>query len=343
MNTSARPVVISAPAPRDIDLIFTSSAKENLFARYEIVECEPDGLFGLSDETLANARYVLGQPPIDEDLLARMHSLKAVLNVEGNLFNNMPYDRLFERGIHVLATMAVFAEPVGEMGLAMALDLARNVSGADRDFQEGRESWGLESNGTARLISGSTIGFIGFGELGRALHRLLVGFRADIQVFDPWLPSSILKDYDVTPASLNDVLEQSDVVFVVAAVTSENEGFLAAPQFAKMKKGASLILLSRAATVDFDALIEAVQQGHIKAASDVFPQEPMPADHPVRMLDGFLRSAHRAGAMDVAFKRMGDMVLEDMDLMDRGLPPMRCRRAERETVSMMRSMPVEKS
>jgi phosphoglycerate dehydrogenase-like enzyme len=63
----------------------------------------------------------------------------------------------------------------------------------------------------------------------------------------------------------------------------------------------------------------------------------------VRKLKGFLRSAHRAGALDSAFKKMGDMVLEDMDLMDRGLPPMRCKRAERETVSRMRSRPVTKN
>ncbi|TIU77530.1 MAG: hydroxyacid dehydrogenase, partial [Mesorhizobium sp.] len=66
-------------------------------------------------------------------------------------------------------------------------------------------------------------------------------------------------------------------------------------------------------------------------------------NHPVRSLSGFLRSAHRAGALDVAFKRMGDMVLEDMDLVDRGLPPMRSKRAERETVSRMRSKPVDRN
>jgi len=62
--------------------------------------------------------------------------------------------------------------------------------------------------------------------------------------------------------------------------------------------------------------------------------------HPVRALPGFLRSAHRAGALDIAFKRMGDMVLEDMDLIDRGLPPLR---SKRETVSRMRSKPVDRN
>ena len=110
-----------------------------------------------------------------------------------------------------------------------------------------------------------------------------------------------------------------------------------------MRKGAAFILLSRAGVVDFPALMDAVRSGHIVAASDVFPQEPLAQDHPVRTLPGFLRSAHRAGALDIAFKRMGDMVLEDMDLIDRGLPPMRSKRAERETVSRMRSKPVDKN
>ena len=74
-----------------------------------------------------------------------------------------------------------------------------------------------------------------------------------------------------------------------------------------------------------------------------FPRSRWRTDHPVRTLPGFLRSAHRAGALDVAFKRMGDMVLEDMDLIDRGLPPLRGKRAERETVSRMRSKPVDRN
>ena len=127
----------------------------------------------------------------------------------------------------------------------------------------------------------------------------------------------------------------------MASVTSENRGFLNAEAFAKTRRGARLILLSRADVVDFPALMDAVRSGQILAASDVFPGEPLAHDHPVRELEGFLRSAHRAGALDCAFKKMGDMVLEDMELLDGGLPPMRCKRAERETVSKMRSRPVD--
>lgn len=337
------PLVISAPHPRTLDLIFTPTARRTLDATYEIVEVEPETVDRLDAVTLAHARYIIGQPPLSRATLEKMTALRCILNVESNLFNNMPYDYLFERGIHVVTTGAVFAEPVAELGIAMALNLARGIVDADLAFRQGTELWGLDGNSSARLLSHADVGIVGFGELGKALNRLLSGFRTRTKVFDPWMPASILREHGVEPASLTQVLTLSDFVFVVASVTTENRGFLDAEAFASMRKGAAFILLSRADVVDFAALIDAVRSGRIVAASDVFPQEPLALDHPVRQLPGFLRSAHRAGALDQAFTKMGDMVLEDMDLMDRGLPPMRCKRAERETVSRMRSRPVDKS
>lgn len=340
---SDRPLVISAPEPRTLDLIFTPAALERLRARYRIVETTAPALGSLPESELAQARYIIGQPPIPPALLERLKSLRCVFNVESNLIDNMPYETLFSRGIHVVTTGLVFAEPVAELGLAMALNLARDIVDADLAFRRGEELWGGDGNARARLLSGAEVGIIGFGDLGKALNRLLSGFRTRTRVFDPWLPPSTLLDQGVTPATLDEVLSSSDFVFVVASVTSENQGFLGAEAFARMRRNAALILLSRAGVVDFAALMDAVRSGHILAASDVFPEEPPAGDHPVRSLPGFLRSAHRAGALDVAFKRMGEMVLEDMDLLDRGLPPMRCKRAERETVSRMRSRPVDRN
>ena len=338
-----KPVVISAPDPRSLDLIFTPAARAALHAGYDLVEADPGAIAALDGGILAKARYLVGQPALSRETLGRMAALRAIFNVETNLVDNMPYEVLFERGIHVLTTGAVFAEPVAELGLALALDLARNIVDADLAFRNGQELWGGDGNRQARLMSGSDIGIVGFGDLGKALNRLLAGFRARVRVYDPWLPPSVLVEHGVMPASLEEVLSGSDFVFVVASVTSENEGFLGTESFASMRRGSIFILLSRAGVVDFPALMQAVRSGHILAASDVFPEEPVAGDHPVRSLPGFLRSAHRAGALDVAFKRMGDMVLEDMDLMDRGLPPMRCKRAERETVSRMRSKPVDRN
>jgi phosphoglycerate dehydrogenase-like enzyme len=340
---SYKPLILCAPEPRSLHTIFTDAALAQLYDRYRVLEVSSDVLGSLPDNMLGEVRYVLGQPPIPETLLARMGALRAVLNVESNLLPNMPYDILFQRGIYTLTTGAVFAEPVAEMGLAFALTLLRDVAEADFAFQKGREQWGFEGNKNARLLTGANVGLIGFGDLGRALRRVLEGFGVTLRVYDPWLPPSLIRELGAIPAGLGQVLETSDVVFCVASVTAENAGFLGAAEFAQMRDGAAFILLSRANVVDFDALMAAVRSGQIVAASDVYPEEPLSADHPVRSLKGFLRSAHRAGAVDVALRRMGDMVLEDMDLMDRGLPPMRCKRAERETATKMKSRPVDKT
>ena len=337
------PLILCIPHPRSLRLIFSDRACHELLANYQLLQLEPGELPQISDEILGRIRYVIGQPALPSSMLEKMTSLRCIFNVEGNLLNNMDYDLLFRRGVHVVTTGRVFARPVAELGLGLALDLARGITQADADFRAGREKWGGAGNEQARLVSGSRVGIIGFGDLGRALTKVLCGFDADIFAHDPWLPDSMLREHGVEPAGLDDVLQKSDFVFVVAAVTSENEGFLNSAAFASMKKGAALILLSRAEVADFDALLDAVESGHIVAASDVFPMEPLPEDHRARTLKGFIRSAHRAGALDVAFKEMGDMVLEDLALLDRGLPPVRCKRAERETVARMRSRPVTKN
>ncbi|MBI2717263.1 MAG: hydroxyacid dehydrogenase [Rhizobiales bacterium] len=338
-----RPLVISIPEPRRLDLIFTKSDLELLRTRYRIVEGEAVGAEAVLRRHLPEASFIIGQPPLPRDLLQTAGHLKAIFNVETNFLDNMDYDYCFAHGIHVLTTGKVFAVPVAEIGLGLALCLERNICGADRAFRRGEEKWGGDSNAEARLLTGGNIGFIGFGDLGKALHRLLPGFRARIRVFDPWLPAGTLRDFGVEPATLAAVLETSDVIFVVASVTSENGGFLGAKEFAAMRQGASFVLLSRAGVVDFEALMEAVRSGHIKAASDVFPEEPLAGNHGVRGLENFVLSAHRAGALDAAFKVMGHMVLDDLDLMSRGLPPVACRRAERETVRRMRSKPVTRN
>ena len=335
-----RPLVLSCPLPRSLELIFTPRKLEALRVAYRVVETSDEALASLSDDVLAEAKYIIGQPPLSSATLGRLKSLRCIFNVESNLLNNMPYDEVFAHGIHVVTTGAVFAEPVAEIGLGFALALARNIVDADVAFGSGTELWGGDGNSTARLLSGSEIGIVGFGDLGKALNKLLSGFRAKIKIYDPWLPHSFIREHGAVSATLNEVLATSDTVFVVAAVTSENQKFLGADAFASMRKGAAFVLLSRAEVVDFAALMDAVESGHIVAASDVFPEEPLALDHRVRKLRGFIRSAHRAGALDIAFKRMGDMVLEDMALLEKGLPPLRCKRAERETVARMRSKPV---
>jgi len=101
------------------------------------------------------------------------------------------------------------------------------------------------------------------------------------------------------------------------------------------------LLMSRAAVVDFPALVREVTSGRIKAGIDVFPEEPVPADAPVRSAgDGVLLSAHRTGGMPEALRLIGRMTVADAELILRGLSPQLCRRADPALASRLRSKPV---
>ena len=107
-----------------------------------------------------------------------MASLRCIFNVESNLLDNMPYDLLFERGIHTVTTGAVFAEPVAELGLgAGARPGARHHRRRPR-LPRGARALGRRRQPRRRGCSrASEVGIVGFGDLGRALIRLLAGFR----------------------------------------------------------------------------------------------------------------------------------------------------------------------
>ena len=297
----------------------------------------------LVERWLPETVAIVGQTALTAERLARAPQLRAVVNVEGNFLPNVDYGAALARGVHVLNASPAFAPAVAEMALGMALDLARGISAADRAMRAGRESYGLDSNADAFLLSGAAVGIVGFGDLGRALHRLLAPFGCRVRIFDPWLPDLMIERAGAEPASLADVLSASRVTFVFASVTSENEGFVGRAQLELVPEGAVLLLMSRAGVVDFDALCELVAAGRFRAGTDVFPAEPLPADHRARELEGLLLSAHRAGGMREAFTAIGRLVVADLELILRGLPPVACKRAERETVGLMRSRPVERS
>ena len=92
---SDTPLILSCPLPRSLELIFAPDLLADLRARYLIVETLDAGLPGLPDEVLGQARYIIGQPPIDEGLLARLGNLRCIFNVESNLLDNMAYEAAF--------------------------------------------------------------------------------------------------------------------------------------------------------------------------------------------------------------------------------------------------------
>jgi phosphoglycerate dehydrogenase-like enzyme len=335
--------ILFDPEPRAAQDIFTPGDQDTFFKTYDVVAWQGEDRDAFYRKHLPDAEVVISQQPMEKARLDLAPKLRCIINVETNFLPNVDYEACFQRGIHVIAPSSVFAAPVAEIGLGMALSLARGIHTAHGDFIAGQELYGLEGNQEAELLAGADVGFVGFGDLGRSLHKLLAGFQPKVRAFDPWLPDGVLERLGVTPASLDDVLSKSRFVFVVATITTENAHLLNAEKLALMQKGAKLLLLSRAAVADFAALKEFAGSGRIHVATDVFPEEPVAADDPIRLVPNILFSAHRAGALTSALQNIGKLVLEDLGQVDLGLPPVACKRAERETVVRLRSKPIDKS
>jgi phosphoglycerate dehydrogenase-like enzyme len=271
--------------------------------------------------------------------LKKAAKLRVIFNVEGNFYQNIDYDTTFKRKIYVLNCGSAFSIPVAELALCFALDLARGVTKEDRRFRDGKERYFDTGNADTVHFYGSTVGIIGLGNVGKKLRSLLYGFKCRVLVFDPWMPESMIEELDCIPVSLQELLKKSTTIFIVAGVTSENEKMLSKKEFDLIAPGSNVVLVSRAALVDFNEFIEYAERGRFKAATDVFPAEPVPKNHPVRNSDNVILSPHRAGDTPQALKSVGDMVLDDLQLILRGLPPMRMQPAKPETITKLRSVP----
>lgn len=340
----SNPKILIDPQPRTMDLIFDGQAQRRLSTIADLTVFDAGPMpTDMLENALPEAEIIIGQTDLPRERLDRASKLRAIFNVEGNFLPNIDYDFCFSRGIRVLIASPAFAVAVAEMALAFGLDLARGISQNDRAFRERKEAYGFQSNRDAFLFTGCKVGIIGFGDLARAFRPMVRPFRCPVKVYDPWLPEREIRQNDCTPGSLDDVLSSSDAVFVFASVTSENQGFLGARELALIRPGGLFVLMSRAGVADFEALTAAAQSGRLKVATDVFPEEPFSQAHPIRDLPNVLLSAHRSGGIQEAFYEIGRMVLADVELLVRGLPPLTCRVAQPETVSRFRSKAVKVS
>jgi phosphoglycerate dehydrogenase-like enzyme len=266
--------------------------------------------------------------------VAELPNLRAILEVGGRHPSPkvLDYPTCFARGIRVLSCAPAFGPMVAEMALGMALAAARGIVDAHVAFRRGEEKWLHAGNMDTFTLYGQTVGLIGFGGLARYLKPLLTPFGCKLQVYDPWLPSTYLASQGVTPIDLDTLLATSKVIFVLAIPSTENKALLDRERLARIQPGAVFVLISRSHVVDFDALTEFVSAGRFKAAIDVFPQEPLPLDHPIRKAPGVILSAHRAGSVPRDLRNIGRMVVNDIEAMLLGLPPLEMQVAQPEIV-----------
>ncbi len=333
-----QPLIFLDPHPRTPEMIFDASVQDGLGRLGRVVSH-----FGsrapasMVEDSLADMEILIGQTDMPAARLQRAAKLRAIVNVKGNWEPNIDYACAQERGVSVLTVAPVMAPAVAEWVVGAFIDLGRGLAAADRDFRRGRERYGLDGCRKSRTLHEAKVGLVGMGNLGRALLPLLRGFTGNIAAYDPWMSSASLERLGARACSLDEILAESAFIAILAGATVENQGFLGRSKLAAIKADSIVVLASRAAVVDFDALIELGAQGRFRLAVDVYPEEPVEPESAWREAGPILFSAHRAGADPRSYRLMREAVLEDVGRILAGEQPQRLQRADARRAPLMSS------
>jgi phosphoglycerate dehydrogenase-like enzyme len=330
-----RPQVIVDPHFRAMADVFSRADAERLVETFDVVwgrdEPMPTDDFRAS---LPGAFAVVSAGWRYGAVLEEAENLRAILTVSGGWPSELDYGLCFDRGIRVLSAAPAFADAVAELALCLALACSRDVVAGDSAMRAGDERWlSAADDLDTFLLFGKRVGLVGLGNIGRRLRALLEPFGCDVAAYDPWLTDAYVRGEGVEPTSLERLLATSRVIFVLATPTSENRALLSRELLELVQADAVLVLVSRAHVVDFDALTELVLAGRFRAAIDVFPDEPLALDHPIRTAPRAVLSPHRAGLVQEALWEIGRLVVDDLEAMLHGLPPRRMQVAEPELVT----------
>ena len=187
------------------------------------------------------------------------------------------------RKIRVVNVPGRNASAVAEFTIGAILSETRLIRAGHEALRRGDWRGDLyRADRTGRELNEMTVGVIGYGNIGTRVVTLLRAFGCRILVADPYVQ---LKPEDaaagVTQVTLEDLLEESDLVTLHARVTEETTGFIDAAAFARMRPGAVFVNTARGPMVDYDALYEALASGHLGGAMlETFAVEPPPEDWP---------------------------------------------------------------
>jgi phosphoglycerate dehydrogenase-like enzyme len=153
---------------------------------------------------------------------------------------------------------------------------------------------------------------IGAGYTGRCVIKLLTALNAEVWVYDPYLTPADADALGVRKVTLDELLANAAVVTMQAPPTDETYHMIGARELRLLQDGAIFINTARSHLVDETALLAELQSGRIQAALDVFDQEPLPPDHPLRQLENVILTPHIAGASQQARLRQGQIIVDEI-------------------------------
>jgi D-3-phosphoglycerate dehydrogenase len=223
-----------------------------------------------------------------------------------------------EHGVAVCCAPGRNANATAEHTLGLILAAARRIPQTHAELVAGRwRSDYYRYDAVGIELCGSTVGLIGGGAVGHRVAELLAGFGAHVLIHDPYLTESGVAEL----VSLDELLSRAQILTLHARVTPETTGMVGAPQIAAMPAGSIIVNCARGALLDYDAVCDAIDAGHLfGAAFDVFPEEPIPAGSRLLSTPGIALTPHLAGASRQTAANAADLLAEDVAHYLRGEP-----------------------
>ncbi|TDE98964.1 hydroxyacid dehydrogenase [Occultella glacieicola] len=249
-----------------------------------------------------------GTPHLDTTLLTAGRTPKTVAHAAGSVKRLVDLDAM-AAGTTVFSAGERIALSVGEYCLGAILTLLRRLPQLDRALRDG--GW-KQPRLRGSELTGRTVGLVGASSTARALIRLLQPFAVDLLVFDPYLTAERAGALGVRRASLIEVMD-ADIISLHVPSTPETEGLIGADLIARIRPGTILVNSARAATLDGPALTEAILEGRILAALDVFQPEPPTLSAELRAAPNVLLTPHVAGDTIQGHADLSRFVMADVE------------------------------
>lgn len=261
--------------------------------------------------------------PIDDALLAQAPRLEVISSISVGV-DKFELEALRQRGITLCHTPGVLTETVADLIFAMVLATSRRILELGRYVQQGRWKRSIGDDQFGWDVHGKTLGILGYGRIGRALaQRAALGFNMPVLYHTRTPTPSGLPEGRARAASMREVLELSDFLVLVLPLTEQTEGLIGPEEFALMKPGAIFINGGRGPVVQEEALLDALDRGHLRAAGlDVFTVEPLPGDSPLIDHPKVLALPHVGSATHETREAMSRMATSNLLLALQGQPPL---------------------
>jgi D-3-phosphoglycerate dehydrogenase len=274
---------------------------------------------------IAEADYAIsGQVAVSGTVLRAARRLK-LLHKWGVGVDNLDIETARACGIKVARTTGSNSLAVAEFTLGLMLCALRHIPHGHEGLQKG-EWRGGRMRHAPYLLSGKTVGLVGFGAIGKAVARLLSGFQCTILYNKPHpLDGEQEADLGAQYATLPDLLARADVVSLHCPLTAQTKGLIDLEALTAMKSTAVLINVARGGVVIEEDLVAALRGGMIHAAAcDVFEIEPLPEESPLLHLDNLTVTPHLAAMAADTFAPTVKRMFDNFVRVSRGepLPPL---------------------